>query len=148
MLFSDKKHFDFYVETMKNVTNDVYHQALVYTLGISDETRRNFKVIYNIKNRTIDTEQLHQGWQTSSSLRVTRLAFNLFTDGEPTAYSYDENENEIEDIKECARYSVSDIFCCSYAPFYVQAIKIRYGEYFSNDYFTGKPKGTEFEIDQ
>lgn len=148
MLFADKEHFEFYTETMKKVRNDAYHQALVYTLGISDSTRCNFYYIYDIKTRRINTEQLHEPWQTSSSLRVTRLAFNLFTDGEPTAYEYDDKNNKIADIKECSRYSVSDIFCCSYAPFYVQAIKIRYPEYFSNDFFTGEPKGIEIEYKQ
>lgn len=144
MLFADKQHYEFYNETMKKVRNDVYHEALVYTLGISETTRCNFNQIYDIKERTINTEQINKGWQTSSSLRITRLAFNLFTDGEPTAYTYDEKDNETTDIKECGRYSVSDIFCCSYAPFYIQAIKIRYPEYFKNDFYTNEPKGIEF----
>ena len=34
-----------------------------------------------------------------------------------------------EQIDECRRYSVEDIFCCCYAPYFWQAIQIRYPEY-------------------
>lgn len=34
-----------------------------------------------------------------------------------------------EQISECRQYSVSDIFCCEWAPYYWQAVKIRYPEY-------------------
>lgn len=34
-----------------------------------------------------------------------------------------------EQIDECRRYSAEDLFCCCYAPFFWQAIQIRYPEY-------------------
>ena len=70
-------------------------------------------------------ESLHSEWQTGGSLKVTRLAFQLFTDGTPSAFLCLDKP----DIVECKRYSVSDIFCCGYAPFFVEAIKLRYPEY-------------------
>jgi hypothetical protein len=94
-------------------------------LGISPDTRRNFDSLYDAENRSISLKEIHAGWQTSGSLKVTRLAFNLFTDKTPTAY-----DGGTPDIDECRRYSVSDIFCCGYAPYFVEAIKLRYPECF------------------
>ena len=70
------------------------------------------------------------------SAKVTRLAFNLFTDGTPTAYRFDENNRDLpvndDDRREAALFSVSDIFCCEYAAYFFEAIKLRYPEYFHN----------------
>ena len=67
----------------------------------------------------------------SGSVRITRLAFQLFTDSTPTAIEYDKDDNPQYSFKECQLYSVSDTFCCSYAPFFVEAVKLRYPDYFS-----------------
>jgi len=104
---------------------DCYTKSLIYTLGICDDTRRRFESIYDAKGRRIVTDAILAAWQTSGSLKVTRLAFQLFTDGTPSAFiDYDK-----PDVDECRRYSVSDIFCCEFAPYFVEAIKIRYPEY-------------------
>ena len=65
-------------EKLKEVRyQDVYHKALCYCLGISDDTRRNINSIYDFKTGCVKTECLHEGWQTSSSMKVVRMAFNL-----------------------------------------------------------------------
>lgn len=38
-------------------------------------------------------------------------------------------ENKKEQINECRQYTVEDLFCCAYAPFFWQAIQIHYPEY-------------------
>ena len=43
--------------------------------------------------------------------------------------SVDDEQDTEEQIDECRRYSVEDLFCCCYAPFFWQAIQIRYPEY-------------------
>jgi len=131
MIFYDEEHREFYFKQLQKCKNDTYTRSLIYTLGICENTRSHFDVLYNQKLREIIPEQLHSGWQTETSYKATRLAFNLFTDSVPTAYIGSDDE-EKEDFKECREYSVSDIFCCELAPFFVQAIKIRYPEYFSN----------------
>jgi hypothetical protein len=94
------------------------------------DTRRRFDSIYDAKNRSIAPETLHAEWQTGGSMKVTRLAFQLFTDTVPTARTYDDAENRVvEDFDECKRYSVSDIFCCGYAPVFAEAIWLCYPEY-------------------
>ena len=43
--------------------------------------------------------------------------------------------NKEEKIYEQRHYNVEDLFCCGYAPFFWQAIQIRYPEYstYNND---------------
>lgn len=127
MVFKDNKHEEFYYEKLEQVRyQDCYHKALIYILGISEDTRNHFSQIYDIKSGCIKTECLHEGWQTSGSVRVVRLAFNLYTDGLP---GVDEYKRKNEQISECREYSVSDIFCCSYAMYFWEGIKLRYPEY-------------------
>jgi len=125
MLFKNDAHKDFYESLMKELTNDCYHRALVYTLGICDDTRKRFDEMYNKEERCIIPVTINAAWQTGGSLKVTRLAFNLFTDRPATAYNGTDNP----DFDECKKYSVSDIFCCEFAVYFVEAIKIRYPEY-------------------
>ena len=74
IIFISDAHEKFYYEKLKEVRyQDVYHKALVYCLGISDDTRRNINSIYNFKTGCVKTECLHEGWQTSGSLKVVRM---------------------------------------------------------------------------
>jgi len=127
--FADEMHKEFFVEQSQKLKPDVYLRSLVYSLGMCHDTRRNFDVIYDVKGRCINTEAVREAWQTGSSLKVTRLAFQLFTDTTPTAFA-----GGCHDIDECRRYSVSDIFCCGYAPYFVEAIHLRYPEYLRSGY--------------
>ena len=127
MVFANEEHEKFYYEKLEQARyQDCYHKALIYILGISGDTRNHFSQIYDIKSGFIKPECLHQGWQTSGSVRVVRLAFNLYTDGTP---SVDDYKRKDEQIRECREYSVSDIFCCGYAMYFWQGIKLRYPEY-------------------
>jgi hypothetical protein len=124
--FTDEAHRAFYMVHLHKLKHDVYLRSLIYTLGICHDTRRNFDSIYDNGKRVIIPDAICQPWQTASSLKVTRLAFQLFTDTTPTAFM-----GNVIDIDECRRYSVSDIFCCSFAPYFFVAINLRYHEYFN-----------------
>jgi len=126
MLFISNEHRSFYKKTMASgIKDDCHHRALVYALGICDDTRKRFDEMYDKKNRSIIPDAINAGWQTSGSEKATRLAFNLFTDLPATAY----NGTGGRDFEECAKYSVSDIFCCEFAQYFVEAIRLRYPEY-------------------
>ena len=125
--FASPEHRDFYSGRAQALKPDVCLKALIYTLGLCDDTRRRLDSIYDVKGRTINPETIHAPWQTGSSLKACRLAFNLFNDGVPTV-SYD-GAPGIGDMNECKLYSASDIFCCSFAPYFFEAIRIRYPEY-------------------
>ena len=86
IIFISDAHEQFYYEKLKEVRcQNVYHRAFVYCLGISDDTRRNIYRIYDFKSGCVKTEfkgnlrfALHEGWQTSGSLKVVRMAFSLY----------------------------------------------------------------------
>lgn len=127
IIFISDAHEKFYYEKLKEVRyQDVYHKALCYCLGISDDTRRNAYRIYDFKTGCVKTECLHEGWQTSGSLRVVRMAFNLYCNGTPSAFDYEDAEEQVD---ECRQYAVDELFYCAYAPFFWQAVQIRYPEY-------------------
>lgn len=127
IIFISEAHEKFYYEKLKEVRyQDVYHKALVYCLGISNDTRRNIKRIYDFKTGNVKTECLHEGWQTSGSVRVVRMAFNLYCNGTPSVLDYDDAEEQVD---ECKLYTVEELFCCAYAPYFWQAVQIRYPEY-------------------
>ena len=58
---------------------------------------------------------MHGGWQTSGTVRVCRLAFNLWN-----GYTDPEHSNA---------YSPEDLFCCEFAPYFMEGVKIRYPKY-------------------
>ncbi len=59
-------------------------------------------------------------------MKIIRLAFNLYCESIPTAIV---KEDPQELMKECREYTPNNIFCCAYAPYFWQAIRIRFPEY-------------------
>jgi len=85
IVFKDQEHEMFYRSSMpKCGQQDVYHKALVYCLGISGDTRRNVERIFDFKKGSVKPKCLEEGWITSGSARVVRMAFNLFCNGTPS----------------------------------------------------------------
>ena len=77
--FASKEHKQFFFAMMEEVKKkDSYHQAFFYCVGISDMTRDNVKRLFSFREDRINPAALHEGWQTSGSMRITRLAFNLW----------------------------------------------------------------------
>ena len=127
MIFKNEQHESFFKESLvKCRYRDIYHAALLYCLGISEDTRRNVDRIYDFTSGFVKTECLHEGWQTSGSLKIIRMAFNLYNNGTPSVYDYNDSGEQLEEFQ---RYTVEDLFCCGYAPYFWQAVKIRYPEY-------------------
>ncbi|CUX32852.1 DUF6075 family protein [Clostridium sp. C105KSO13] len=125
--FKNKEHEKFYKEYLSRCRyQDVYHRALVYCLGISEDTRKNIKRIYDFRTGCVQTECLQEGWITSGSARIVRMAFNLYCNSTPSVNDYEDAE---EQLKESGCYTVEDLFCCGYARYFWEAIKIRYPEY-------------------
>lgn len=127
MNFVDDDHKIFYENKLKelneNGKSDVYYKSLVYTLAICSVTREHFLNIFDIVKGEINIDSISAAYQTGTSAKITRLAFNLFN-----GCIYD-SEADLENDKVSTYYSVSDIFNCSYAPYMYQAICIRYPEY-------------------
>ncbi|MCD7724709.1 MAG: DUF6075 family protein [Clostridiales bacterium] len=99
---------------------------MVYCLGISEDTRDHVHSIYDFKSGCIKTECLREGWITSGSARIIRMAFNLYCNGTPSVEDYKRQEDR---MSECRQYTVEELFCTGDARFFWEAIKIRYPEY-------------------
>ena len=78
--FKNKEHEIFYNTYLSKCScQDSYHKTLIYCLGLSEDTRRNANRIYDFKTGFIKPECLQEGWQTSGSEKIVRIAFNLYT---------------------------------------------------------------------
>ena len=110
--FSSDEHKRFFYGCLKKAQNyDEYHQALFYTMGISEITRDTLPRWFNFEKDGIKTECLEADWQTGGTRRLTRLAFNLwngFDDGRTTPY---------------------DLFDCGFGRYMMVAVQLRYAEY-------------------
>lgn len=128
MEFIDYEHENFFKEKLAELNSlgktDVYYRSLVYTLSICETTREHFNEIFNIKKGEVNLDAIQKGWQTGTSEKVTRMAFNIWNHN----LMYD-SEDDLENGKLSSSYAPSEIFCCSYAPYFWEAIKIRYPEF-------------------
>ncbi len=85
IIFISEAHEKFFHEKLKDVRyQDAYHKALVYCLGICEDTRKNVNSIYDFKSGCVKTECLHEGWQTSGSVKVVRM-LKITNDGRKLA---------------------------------------------------------------
>lgn len=132
ILFISREHEKFYLEKLEEVREkNVYHKSLVYCLGICRDTREHVGRIYDFKSGCVRTMCLKEGWQTSGSLKVVRMAFNLYCNSAPSVFDHDDAEEQIDEYR---HYTAAELFCCAYAPYFWQAVQIRYPEYASYDH--------------
>lgn len=94
--FKDKKHEANYKHFLKKANvnqSDNERKALLYILSLYEDIRGRIEDVYNFKESQIRNEGLNKPWQTGSTVRATRLAFNLyngwcgFTDDELSEYT-------------------------------------------------------------
>lgn len=132
MKFKDNDHkqnYEVAVNIMK--ATDCRTQSVAYLLSLDNICFEHFYDIFDFAYKTMNTDSLYQPWQTSTSKRTTRLALNLWSgycsDGE-TYIEDDGFEGELTS----RFYAPSEIFSCDYAPFYWEAIKLRFPQYVSD----------------
>lgn len=119
--FKDTEHKAFFEEWVSktNSSKDPYRKALFFTLGLTEETRRNITSLYNIEENCIEFDGLKKGWQTGTTIKVCRLAFNL----------YNGLHGEQEEEERAADYTPYWLFDCGLINYMLEAVKIRYQEY-------------------
>jgi hypothetical protein len=127
IIFRNAEHEAFYQEYLAKCRyQDEYHKALVYCLGLERDTRKHVDRIYDFKTGLVKTECLKEGWQTSGTLKVVRMAFNLYCNGTPSVCDYRKKDDQ---LRECRYYTVEELFCCGLAKWFFEAVKVRYPEY-------------------
>ena len=113
--FHSREHRDFYFEMLdKCRVNDSYHRAFFYVMGLSAETRAHIGNLFDFKEDCIRPAGLRSGWQTSGTMRICRMAFNLW--------------NGHTETKERAAYTPYELFSCWCAPYFFEGIRLRYPE--------------------
>ncbi len=123
--FHSREHREFYFEMLaKCAVDDSYHRAFFYVTGIAPETRAHIDDLFSFSSDCIRPTALRSGWQTSGTMRICRLAFNLW--------------NGHTETKERAAYTPYELFCCGYAPYFVEGIRLRYPEYCRDVFQTKK----------
>lgn len=116
--FISAKHQEFYASMMtKAKRDDCYHRAFFYIVGLTDETRRHIGDLFDFVEDGIVPDGLQEAWQTGGSIRVCRMAFNLWG-------GYIEEGAEAETTPE-------NLFACSFAPYFVEGLKLRFPESFA-----------------
>ena len=109
--------------------SDIERKALAYLFALDMVCFEHIRELYDFSDNRILLSGLDKGWQTGTSGRTTRLAFNLYnshcSDGETYIGS-----DGIEESLPSAYYSPAYLFCCEYAKYYVEALKIRFPEFF------------------
>ena len=120
--FRDKEHEQrFYIFLSRMKKRDCYHQAVAYLMALDIVLAPHAEAIFDFEEDCVNTCDLIQyhGWQTGTSRRTTRLLMNLWN-----GWCSDTDDGECS-----SNYTVDEIFCCGYAPYYWEAIKLRYPEY-------------------
>lgn len=127
LLFKNDDHQKFYYDKLSRLKDvDIYQQSLVYLLGLSETTRMHFQRIFNIETNTIQPDCVYAAWNTSSTIRIIHLAFNLYTNGTPTPFNLEEKTNErLQYIQ--SNYCPIELFS-DYENFeyFVQALRLRF----------------------
>lgn len=140
--FYNEEHREFYNSIVKeyNLDNDCYRKSLIYALGLTEETRKHCKEIYDFEkqNPKINIKYFNEPWQTDTSLIATRIALNLYN-GFTGVNTVDQmktiaDEEEQEEITEKSierlqtrLFSVENLFWSrDIAPYLYEAIRIRF----------------------
>lgn len=134
MKFKDEYHETLFRVIMQKMSSkDEFYTPVAYLIALDSVCQNHVEEIFDFKRQCIKPECFKKPWQTSTSKKTTRLAFNLWngancSDGE----TYTDKDGYERDLPS-RYYSVSAIFCCSYAPYYWEAVKIRYPKYTDPD---------------
>ena len=125
MVFIDGQHRKFYEDCINkaNASKDPYRKALFYMLGLTEKTRCNISHLYDFKERGIVFDGLFGDFQTSVSLKVTRMAFNLYN-----GFTGDTGEKGNDEPRFYSPYYLYDTGLMVY---FFEAVKLRYPEYYA-----------------
>lgn len=129
MKFINEEHESFFNEKLKQYKRtggsiDCYCLPTFYLLGLCADTRSQFSTLFDMKDQSVRIEGLHASWQTGTSLKICRLAFNLWN-----GHCYEQGQSLGEENKVSDCFAIDNIFCCSYAEYFFEAIRLRYPEY-------------------
>lgn len=114
-----KARYEELIEEYSIESPDTYRLSLAYLIALTTETYNHRQELYNKEKRCIIPEGLNAAFQTGTTIKLTLLAFNLFTGS--TLFC--------DDAERC---TPDNIFNTSLAPYFIEAIKIKHLSYFTD----------------
>lgn len=124
ILFYNEEHENYFYKFVKMFGDklDEYRITVAYLLSLDKVCRKHYEDIFDFEEQVIKPDGLRCAWQTGTSTRTTRLLFNLWN-------GYQSEGEPLEEEKPSTNYTPEKIFSCGYAPYYWQAIKLRFPLY-------------------
>ena len=131
MIFIDNEHEKFFHEIDNHMhSHDCYYRPVAYLIALDTVCREHIEDIFDFNDSCILPDCLNKGWQTGTSMKTIRLAFNLWngycTDGDTFINKYG-----YEDELPSSHYTPDSLFCSEYAPYYFEAVKLRHSRFFT-----------------
>lgn len=122
---SEKHERDFRDTLSKMKSKDCYHKAVAYLLTLDEVCNKHIDDLFDLEKDVIKPfGTLYLPWQTGTSVKTTRLMFNLWSG---VSIDLDKSESVYEETT--CYYTPEEIFCCGYAPYFFEAVKLRFPEY-------------------
>lgn len=132
IVFLDKDHYEFFKE---HFSNDCYRNAVMYLFGICEETRIHLQELFD--DEGICIEAFTKPWQTGTTMRVCRLAFNLWNGF--CGRGYPDEDGEPNDMEPPSLYTPYELFDYGgLQGFFWEAIKLRFPHINENEALGGR----------
>ena len=120
--FKDKDHELNYLSLFQQMKKQTPpHQAVAYLLALDPICFLHCRELYDFRECHTIPKGLDKAWHTLVSRRTTRLAFNLYN-----SFCSDSFENDLPSVS----FTPVELFCSEYAEYYVEALSIRFPEFF------------------
>ena len=130
VMFADETHKEKFVEVINRMNYaDCYHLAVAYLITLDTVCRQHINQLYDFEEQCIIPEALNKSWQTDTSKKTTRLAFNLWNGCHSDGDTYTDKDGYTTPLPS-RLFSVDEIFSCSYALYYCESLKLRFPENF------------------
>lgn len=113
-----KENYFKLLEKMRST--DEYHKSTAYLIALDNELTAHLNDVFDLDQDVIKHTALNQPWQTGTSIKTTRLLFNLWN-----SFMYESTEDFENDVIS-RYYSIDEIFSSCLALYYFEAIKLRF----------------------
>lgn len=125
-LFENDLHKTLYLEFLSRGDEESpYFRALCYLLALICDRGDAWRAedLFDFNAGCIKPDALRMPWQTSSTKRAARLAFNLYAD----STNWIDTEDKAEQAEELAQYAPAALFSDpQWRPYMLEAVRIRY----------------------
>ena len=123
MLFESKQHKEMFEKCINRIRdkNDVYRVSALYALTCCNTIRKHIEEVYDFECDSIDFDCFDKGWLTGTTLDITRFAFNMFND----FHGFNDSDT--------SSYTPYQLFGNCYCRYLLEAVKLRYPEYNTED---------------